>query len=609
MTDAELRAAYMAHAMGVPAPSNQPMIGPPAGPLPPPGPEAFAAPPAPKPKPSLFGDRGDFGGVDPADVDAATAELEASNARPSVRERLAALPTGTTMSELGRAVVGPTAPTAAPAGPGSMPNERVDPSTIKFAPPKEGGHVRPDASAPSINWGGAGGGPTTIAAHEQALASPERQKALLGAVDAEGKAVEGQKAAARDSGDAAADVERQKAIGERDVATATEDAGVDTKLRAQLRNDELKSYRKHIDDFSAKVAKEKIDPNGMWNNASTGQKITWTLAKAFGAVGQAFLHTSSNQVADHIDQMAAQDVAAQRANHETNRERVGDMNSMYAQALHATGNAEEAERVATGYALEAARHNALALSTNATGAVQKARGAEIVAALDEKQAQLGEKKAKEEIALNPLVQARTVGVGLDMNKVYAGARQRIEDQAKLGTVVSPDEAIRWSYKLHTGRDPLPGAGQFAGGAKAEPGSKAEKVDEARTEVNGGIATLDRALDSGVAFKQGPIGALWSHVPGATDSKKDALERDAYNAQVKALVGAGWKLVTNGMEPKNPGIIEELSGHYQLEPSDSPELARAKITRLQQTLRDAGGSKGVIFDAAQSGDVKPPTFAK
>ncbi len=468
-----------------------------------------------------------------------------------------------------------------------------------------------EAAPKDINWGGAGvGGTATIAAHEVPLAMPARQAALTGAMDAEGKAVEGQKVAATESADAGAEIEKQRTIGLQDVAKATEDAGVDVKLRAQAHADEAKEHRKHIDDFSAKVAAEKIDPNRMMNNASTGRRITWTLAEAFGAVSQAFLHTPTNQIADRIENLAAQDVAAQRANHEIGRERVSDMNSMYAHALAATGREEEAERLATGYALDAAKQQAQALAQGATSAAQKAKGKEIVAALDEKQATIAARKAEAEIKLNPMVQARTVATGADMSKVYATARQYSEDQAKLGTKVAPDEAIRWAYKMHTGKDPLPGAGAFAGGAKAEAGSKQEKLEEFKTEVEGGIATIDSALKTGAAYKQGPIGAMWSHVPGATDSKSDKFERDKYNAQVKALVGAGWKLTTSGMEPKNPAIIEELSEHFMIQPGEGVELSRKRMKGLQETLRDAGRSKGVLFDEIQR-DNKwvPPGFKK
>lgn len=442
------------------------------------------------------------------------------------------------------------------------------------------GSERSEAAPRDINWGGAGG-TSVIPAHEQPVVAAPRQKQLTGAIDK-------QKDAVAESADAASEIEKAKGQGAQDVAKAYEDAGVDVKLRQQENAEQLKAFRSKIDDFSAKIAKDKINSNRMWEDASTGQRIAWTTARALGAVGQAFLHQPTNQVADYIDSQVAKDVADQRANHEIGRERLADMNTFYGHALRETASAEEAERVAQGYALEAAKQQAQALALNANSPAQKAKGKELVAALDEKLAEKG-------IAMNPYVQARTVATGPDMNKVYATARAYVDDQAKLGNVVKPDEAIRYAYKMHTGHDPLTGAGAFNQGAKSE-GAKKE-LDDARTEVQGGIGTIDRALDSGAAYKQGPVGALWAHVPGATQSKKDALERDAYNAQVKQLVGAAWRLQTGGMEPKNPGIIEELSDHYQIKPSDSDELARERMKRLQQTLRDSGTAKGVLADEA------------
>lgn len=493
-----------------------------------------------------------------------------------------------------------------------------DPATLGNKYGKEGsasGAAGAEERAP-ITWGNASG-TATIAAHEQAVVSGARQAELGKAVDAQGKAIEGQKDAAVGSADAAAEVERQKAVGTQGIGKQFEDSAVDAKVRAQEAADESKAYRAQIADFAKKLSTDKVDHNKMWNDSSTGQKIAWTMAKAFGAIGQAFLHTPTNQVADSIDAMVAGDVADQRANHEVGREHLADMKTAYAQALQATGDREAAERVAVGYGLEAAKQNAIALTENATSAAQKARGRELTAALDERIAVLGEKKVKEGIAMNPYVQARTVSTGPDMKEVYKTARQFTEEQAKHGTVVKPDDAIRWAFKMHTGRDPLSGA--FVQGSKAEPGSKTEKLEEARTEVKGGISTIDRALESGAAYKQGPLGSLWAKVPGATDSKMDELQRNKYNAQAKALVGAAWKLTTSGMEPKNPAIIEELSEHYQIHPSDSEELARAKMKELQNLLRDAGTSKGVVFDetrkdiagipeAYKTGEAKKPAAA-
>lgn len=497
---------------------------------------------------------------------------------------------------------GPAAPAlAAPVTPGNR--------YASASAPEGAGGASPAFTMPAMG----GGGAVTVPAHEVKAVSDARQAKLGEALDAEGRALEGQQEATRQSANAAGDVEEAKAVGSRYVAKTSEVAGAETQRRAKAAADESKAFRQHIDDFAAKLAQDKIDPNRMYASASTARNITWAVAEGFGAVAQGFLRLPTNQIADRIAAMAAQDVAVQRENHQIGREHLADMNTAYAQALKATGDREEAERVATGYALESAKQEAQALAQSATGAAQKAKGEELVEALKEKQAQLGQKKVEREIAMNPMVQAKQVATGPDLKKIGADAQKYIEEQAKLGTRVSPDEAFRWSIKMNTGRDPLGAAGRnvpYAGGAKAEPGGKQEEMEKARTEVNGVVRMVDNALESGKAFKQGVAGNLWSHVPGATQSKIDRMEREKYNAQVKAGVGAGWKLVTSGMEPKNPGIIEELSAHYMIDPSDSEEFARAKMGAFQDMLRDAGASKGVIYDNVQR-DAKglPSSFAK
>ncbi len=505
-----------------------------------------------------------------------------------------------------------------PAGAGSVELSKAPPAKLGNKYAAEGNGDKPAAAGPSdINWGRGGGGTATIPAHEVPLATAARQNELLGAIDAQGKAVdaegtalEGQKVAAGGAADAASDVERARGVGEIDAAKAAVDAGQSVKDRAKAAAAESKAYREHIDAFSEKVAKDKIDPNGMWNNASTGQKVTWTLAKMFGAVAQSFLHLPTNQIADKLEQMAAQDVAAQRANHEIGRERVADMNTMYGQALHATGSAEEAERVATGYGLEAVKHQAQALLQNASGKAQQAKGKEVIAEIEARQAALGErrsavdeKKAETGIKLNPLAQARTVATGPDMTKVYATARQYTEEQAKLGTVVAPDAAIRWAYKMHMGSDPLPGAGRFVQGSKAEAGSNKEEKQYAIDEVN---KQYDNMLSESVLDKLGFLpavadsGGFQRLMPGSSAVLPQVTK---FNLMMDSAAG---KLLKDNEGRIPPPIVEQLH-KFHVKPGDTKEFAQAQIEaqrRYVNSMALVGGSKGRDPSAGAPATFKP-----
>jgi hypothetical protein len=465
-----------------------------------------------------------------------------------------------------------------------------------------GGEGGPSAPG-DINWARAGvGGTATIPAHEVAVVSKGRQDELVKAEDKEVEAVEDQKKAIKGSGEAAAEAKRQEAIGLRGVAKAAEDAGVDAKLRAQTAADESKAYRKHIDDFSKKVAEEKIDPQRMYHDASTARNITWTLAKCFGAIGQAFLHTSTNQVADQIEAEVAADVAAQRANHEIHRERLQDMNNAYAHALQVTAHTEDAERLATGYALESAKHEAAALAASAQSDVAVKRNEELQAQLSERQAQLGQKKVEKGIAMNPLVHARTVATGPDLKAIGKRAEEYQLKMAALGKDVSPDEAFQVALKYETGRNPIPGQ-PLVHGAKSEPGGNKQEKQASIDEVNKQYKDL---LKSPVIDKLGFMPAI----ANAGGFQRAMPESSAILPQVTSLNIAmdsyAGKLLKDNEGRIPPPIVEQLH-QFHVKFGDTPEFARQQIEASRQyvnSLARAGGEK-----APEPYAGPPPSFSK
>lgn len=606
-----LAAARAAMSAPAPPPMGAPVAPPPVVVAPPPPPAAAAPPPVAPPAKkkssySPFADHDSFGGVNPADV--AAAQEEHDHPTPSAFGRIKE---GMDIGEAWHAVMTPppAAPAAAPATP------PVDPATVKFASPKEGPSA--PAATPGINWGSVGGS-VTIPAHEVPLATAKRQGELMGAidaqgraVDAEGKALESQQSAAGAVADANAGVERARGVGEYDQAKAAIDAGQGVKERAAKAADESKAYRTRIDEFSEKLAKDKIDPNGMWNNASVPQRITWTLAKMLGAVGQAFLHLPTNQVADELERMAAQDVATQRANHEMGREHMADLNTMYGQALHATGNAEEAERVATGYALEAIKHQAQGFVNGAQSKVQEAKGKELISEIGsrivangERRAAVDEKKAETGIKLNPLAQARTVGAGgVDMAKVYASARERIKDQAADGHIISPDEAIRWAYKLHTGNDPQPGAGAFAGGAKGDPANK--ELRETQTATDEFNRQIDGLAKHPVITGSGLGTAIGAQLPQrvAPDSNDAQQQLNAINTRNLQAIG---KVAKDADGKPNKEMIKKIEERFEIHLADTPEMKQQKLQGVREVYNALARQQGAKAPEPNKGP--PPGMA-
>lgn len=456
-------------------------------------------------------------------------------------------------------------------------------------------------SAPGINWGGAGG-TATVAAHEVPMALPGRQKAVTDAIDKEADAVAKQGDAARAEGDANAEVERQRGIGMQHVAKANEDAGVDMKLRAQAAADESRAYQKHIDAFAEKLTHEKFDANRFYNDESVPQTFARAIAVGMGAIGQAFLHTSTNVVADHIESLARNDVANQRAAHDAGREHLADMKTAYAQALQVTHDKDEAERVATGYALKAAEHDANAMTANATSGAAKAKGEQIAAAISERAAMVGEKKAKVEMDLNPLAQARTVNTGPDMTKVYATARSYTEEQAKLGTVVPPDAAIRWAYKMHTGRDPLPGAGGFVGGSKSDPANK--DLKETQTGADAFNKQIDDLTAHPVTVDSGLGTAALSHLPQRIAPKSNDAKQQLNEINTRNLQAIG-KVAKDADGKPNKEMIKKIEERFEIHLSDTPEMKQEKLNGIRHVYNALAQQQGAkVPDLGTAG---PPTF--
>ncbi len=482
----------------------------------------------------------------------------------------------------------------------------VDPSTLKFTTPSAGGGPGGASveAPPVVTWGGGGGGAQTIAAHEVPVVAPGRQAELLGAIDAEGKAIGGQQAAATGTANAYGEVEHQKAVGEREIAKSMENAGVDMRLRAQAQEDESKAYRKHIDDFGAKLAKEEIDPRRLMHNAGVAGTITWTIASMLGAVAQGLLHQSSNQVVDHIESLVSQDVAAQRANHEIGREHLADMRTAYAEALRVTGDKEQAERVATGYALEAAKQDAQALTSEASSAVQKAKGAELSAALDERIALVGEKRAETGIKLNPYQQARTVGgsAAPTMKEIGTLADKYIEKQAEQGNRVTPDEGLRYAIKILTTRDPLGPQGQvvpYGGGAKAgEVGGMTKeqrgKIAQERFETQTASDEFNRQIE---ALKVHPVitgtglsDAALSHLPQRVAPKSTGAKQQLEGISVQMLQSIG-KVAKDADGKPNKEMIKELKETFGPHLGDSPEIKQEKLKGLQSAVNALARQQG------------------
>lgn len=322
--------------------------------------------------------------------------------------------------------------------------------------------------------------PQVVPAHEVALVSPERQKEKLAAIEGErdalageNLAVEGEKSAERELANAKGGVGAARAEGWERVSRQAKKSGEDAEARAFEDKKVASEMRAKLDAFSTMVADDKIDPQGMWNNASTGRKITWTLAKAFGAIQQGLLRLPTNQIVDQLADMAKQDVESQKANHAIKRGRLEDMRNFYNMAQAEAKDAREADALAHGYALESVKAEAQALADAASTPVAKAEGEKIVAALGEKQAQtMGRSAALKE---------REVDAGIAMNKwvpagvAGGGAGHKIESK---NVFFDPVSGMHYAAKNEKSRDKL----TQSGAAVTEFNAAAEQYTNALSKL-------------------------------------------------------------------------------------------------------------------------------
>ncbi len=472
--------------------------------------------------------------------------------------------------------------------PGEVTPVAATPAGIKHATGAGAGATDAgNGEPPQITWGGGGGAAQTIKAHEVPLTAPARQAEMKAAV-------EEQKAGGAEASAANEETERQRAIGTHDVAKAYEDAGVDAKLRAQTAADESKAYRKHIDEFASHLAETKIDPDRRWNNASTGQKIQWKVASMFGAIGQGLLHLSTNQIADAIENDVQKDIAAQKANYEIGEKRLVNMNSLYAHAMQATNSKEEAERVAVGYGLEAAKQSALAMTQGTASAKALADGKIAAGVFDEKIAANGINENKW------LQEQRVGGGGMSPEKIADLARKRVEQQETLGHPTTLDDAKRWVIESMV--PGTVGAGSAIGGGKETSGKDKKDAQASIDEVNHGY---DNLLKSPMLDKLGFLpwvakaGGFKRLMPESTAILPQITK---FNLQMDSYAG---KLLKDN-EGRLPPVIADELHKFHIEADDLPDLARAKVANSREyvnSLARTGGTK------APEPNVTAPTFEK
>lgn len=267
--------------------------------------------------------------------------------------------------------------------------------------------------------------PVYVPAHERRLVSPQRQQEEQNAYEGQREAIAGENAAIggvqdaeRNLAQAQGGVSAATAQGWAGVAERADKAAQEAEARQKNSGKSFDDWQKKMDAFSEALSKQEVDPNRLWNNASTGSKITWSLARVLGGLAQGMMRTPTNQVADQIEARIRADVDAQKANYQVKRGRLSDMENLWTLARQHTNDDNQTHALAVNYGMEAAKARINQLVSAAGTPVAAAYGEKLAAELGVKQAENTERSAathtqavQRGIAENPFVEGGYAGGG------------------------------------------------------------------------------------------------------------------------------------------------------------------------------------------------------
>jgi hypothetical protein len=316
-----------------------------------------------------------------------------------------------------------------PVGAIQMPTQEITSGgtgDLSFIPPQQGLGT-PPISSPMRT--------VNMPASNTPRADPSYLAQLAGSGQDTLAAIEAQKAAAKQLGEAQIGEGFAKAGGLAEEGKSLAQSSKEAQTEAAAREAKAQERLARIDQASAILAQQKIDPDRYWNSRSTVQKVGLSLASMLGGFVQG-MKGGPNVGMETINKGIDEDIASQRADMESGRHRLEDMSSLYARAYQATGDHDEAARMSRGILLESLKTQAAAHEAAATTDEQKANAANVVAKLDEERAKAAGAATKEQIALHAYSPGGAVTVG-----VPAANKEDLARSVTVGgqTLLAPDK--------------------------------------------------------------------------------------------------------------------------------------------------------------------------
>lgn len=211
--------------------------------------------------------------------------------------------------------------------------------------------------------------------------------------------------ATRELGQASADQQMSVAAGHQVVSDERDAQGAQMQERADQRAAQAAQMRARIDATSAEVAaRSKEDPDQWYKNQGAAKTAGWGIAAFLGGFGK-----GENEVLKMVRDHVHNNIASQRQDYEHDRDRVNDMNNLYAQAYRATGDHDAAYDQAAQWQLDAVKEKALAMAASTGSNVEIAKAKVLAEGIDREKAQIGQRGVKQDAAWHKYVPAHQEG--------------------------------------------------------------------------------------------------------------------------------------------------------------------------------------------------------
>lgn len=382
----------------------------------------------------------------------------------------------------------------------------------------------------------------------------------------------------------------------------------------------IASRQQALTDEADRISKTKIQAKDLYGNMSTGNKILSGIFTFFGAAqatrgGQASL---GNAYTNRIDQDIRDDLELQKANLQNKKDMLGAKRGLLGDFINMTKDAREGELMAHAKYLEIAKDKLL-------GVASKYKGDEVQNQAQAAAADLDEKIANANQQRNDLIKQR---LNAERASAAAAAAARAKEERdrrwELAHDASKDDALdkrqsqkeaydavkeaqkdgiaapEWATKaLGISPGQTPPASTSAGMTKEQKGAIAKEDYEnqrGNDTFNKQMAdisanpVIDR-LGLGLAAKNSVGGQR-----GAPEAAKDVQELHALNEVM--LMGIG-KVAKDADGKPNVAKLNQLKEEFEIKPTDTPNMARAKIAGCTKAVNALAAQQGVKIGAGSS----------